>query len=127
MNTALKFKFSFSSCFPTIRAEAQTEGATLYFTDESGIHSDYYMGTTWAPRDQTPVVEVTGRRFSLNMIPAVSPRSEFQFMLHDSSVPAAVFLKFLKLLMVSTEKLVFLIVEGHPIHKAKFIRAFIEA
>ncbi len=90
-------------------------------------HSDYYMGTKWAPRDQTPVVEVTGRRFSLNMIPAVSPRGEFQFMLHDGSVNAAVFLKFLKLLMVSTEKLVFLIVEGHPIHKAKFIRVFIEA
>ena len=53
--------------YPAIRAEARATGATIYFADESGIRSDYHTGTTWAPRGQTPVVEVTGRRFSLNI------------------------------------------------------------
>ena len=72
--------------YPAIRAEAKAAGATIYFADESGIRSDYHTGTTWAPVGETPVVEVTGRRFSLNMISAVSPQGEFRFMLHDGTV-----------------------------------------
>ena len=113
--------------YPAIRAEAQALGATIYFADESGIRSDYHTGTTWAPKGQTPVVEVTGRRFSLNMISAVSPRGNFRFMLHDGSINAEVFREFLKRLLIGADKPVFLIVDGHPIHKAKLIKAFVEA
>ena len=113
--------------YPAIRAEAQAAGATIYFADESGIRSDYHTGTTWAPIGETPVVEVTGRRFSLNMISAVSPRGDFRFMLHDGSVNAEVFREFLKRLMIGAEKPVFLIVDGHPIHKAKLVKTFVEA
>ena len=63
--------------YPTIRAEAKRVGATIYFGDESGIRSDYHTGTTWAPQGQTPVVQATGRRFSLNMISAVSTQASF--------------------------------------------------
>ena len=113
--------------YPAIRAEAKVVGATIYFADESGIRSDYHTGTTWAPVGETPVVEVTGRRFSLNMISAVSPRGEFRFMLHDGSVNAEVFREFLKRLMVGAKQPVFLIVDGHPIHKAKLIKDFVAA
>ena len=113
--------------YPAIRAEAKARGATIYFADESGIRSDYHTGTTWAPVGETPVVEVTGRRFSLNMISAVSPQGGFRFMLHDGSVNAEVFREFLKRLLIGAEKPVVLIVDGHPIHKAKLIKAFVEA
>lgn len=116
-----------SELYPAIRAEAQAMGATIYFADESGIRSDYHTGTTWAPKGETPVLEVTGRRFSLNMISAVSPRGEFRFMLHDGSVTAGVFREFLKRLLIGAEKPVFLVVDGHPIHKAKLIKDFVEA
>ena len=112
--------------YPAIRAEAKTCGAKIYFADESGIRSDYHTGTTWAPVGETPVVEVTGRRFSLNMISAVSPQGEFRFMLHDGSVNAEVFLEFLKRLMIGAKRPVFLIDDGHPIHKAKLIKTFVE-
>ena len=113
--------------YPAIRAEAKAVGATIYFADESGIRSDYHTGTTWAPVGETPVVEVTGRRFSLNMISAVSPRGEFRFMVHDGSVNAEVFREFLKRLMIGAKQPVFLIVDGHPIHKAKLIKDFVAA
>ena len=112
--------------YPAIRAEAKRLGATIYFGDESGIRSDYHTGTTWAPQGQTPVVQATGRRFSLNMISAVSAQGEFRFMLHDGSVGAKVFVEFLKRLMVNAKKPVFLIVDGHPIHKAKMIKNFVD-
>lgn len=112
--------------YPAIRAEAKRVGATIYFADESGLRSDYHTGTTWSPQGQTPVVEATGRRFSLNMISAVSPRGDFRFMLHEGSVDPKVFLEFLKRLMIGADKPVFVIVDGHPIHKAKLIKAYVE-
>lgn len=45
------------------------------------MRSDYYTGTTWVPKGQTPVVEATGQRFGLNLLSAVSPRGEFRVML----------------------------------------------
>lgn len=113
--------------YPAIRAEAKAKGATIYFADESGIRSDYHAGTTWAPIGETPVVEVTGRRFSLNLISAVSPRGDFRFMLHDGSVNAEVFKEFLKRLLIGADGPVFLVVDGHPIHKAKLIKEFVAA
>lgn len=113
--------------YPAIRAEAKAVGATIYFADESGIRSDYHTGTTWAPVGETPVVEVTGRCCSLNMISAVSPRGDFRFMLHDGSVNAEVFQESLKRLTVGAKQPVFLIVDGHPIHKAELVRDYVAA
>lgn len=111
--------------FPAIRAEAKRVGATIYFGDESGLRSDYHTGTTWAPQGQTPVVEATGRRFSLNMISAISTQGELRFMLHEGRVSATVFLEFLQRLMVNAKTPVFLIVDGHPIHKAKIVQSYV--
>jgi transposase len=113
--------------YPAIRAEARQLGATIYFADESGIRSYYHTGTTWAPVGQTPVVSVTGRRFSLNMISAVSAQGEFRFMLHQGSVTAKVFKTFLKRLLVGAECPIFLIVDGHPIHKSRLVQDFVKS
>jgi hypothetical protein len=64
--------------YSAIKAEAQAAGATIYFADEAGIRFDYHTGTTWALIGETPVVTVTGRRFSFNMISAGSPRGEIR-------------------------------------------------
>lgn len=114
-----------SETFPAIKTEARAVRATIYFADESGIRSDYHTGTTWAPCGQTPVVEVTGRRFSFNMISAVSPRGDFRFMIHEGSVTAEVFKTFLKRLMVGATTPVFVIVDGHPIHKSKLVKDYV--
>lgn len=113
--------------YPAIRAEARAAGATLYFADESGIRSDYHTGTTWAPQGSTPVVEVTGRRFSLNMISAVSAQGEFRFMVHEGAVTATVFREFLSRLMLGASGPVFLVLDGHPVHKARIVQDFVKA
>lgn len=113
--------------YPTIKAEAHAVGATIYFADEAGIRSDYHTGTTWAPIGETPVVTVTGRRFSFNMISAVSPRGDFRFMIHEGTVNAQVFKEFLKRLMIGATKPVYVIVDGHSIHKAKLIKEYVDS
>lgn len=116
-----------SEDFPAIKQQARALGATVFFADESGIRSDYHTGTTWAPAGQTPIVSATGRRFSLNMLSAVSPKGEFRFMLHDGTVTAPVFKSFLQRLMAGATNPVFVVVDGHPTHKSKLVREFVDS
>lgn len=111
--------------YPAIKAEAKAAGANIYFADEAGIRSDYHTGTTWAPIGETPVVAVTGSRFSFNMISAVSPRGDFRFMIHEGTVDATVFKEFLKRLMIGATKPVFVVVDGHSTHKAKLVKEYV--
>jgi transposase len=111
--------------FPAIAAEARRVGATILFADEASIRSDYHAGTTWAPMGKTPVVEATGRRFSLNMLSAISANGQFRFMVHEGSATAKTFLELLKRLMHDAKRPVFLIVDGHQIRKAKMIKEYV--
>lgn len=113
--------------YPQIREEAKRVGDTIYFADESGLRSDYHTGTTWAPIGQTPVIQATGSRFSLNMNSAVSLQGEFRFMMHEGRVTSPVFKTFLQRLMVGAERPVFVIVDGHPIHKSRLVKDFVAA
>ncbi|MDP9136982.1 MAG: IS630 family transposase [Pseudomonadota bacterium] len=112
--------------YPKIQAIAKKEKAEIFFGDESGVRSDFHSGTTWAKRGQTPVVPATGQRFHLNMISAISPRGELRFMTTRRGVNARVFIEFLKRLLLKAKRAIFLIVDGHPSHRAKLVRQFVE-
>jgi transposase len=111
--------------YPAIRHRARREGAQIFFADEAGVRSDYHSGTTWGKRGKTPVVSGTGARFGANLISAISAQGELRFMLTKGRVTAAVFIEFLKRLLVNATKPIFLIVDGHPTHKAKSVAKFV--
>lgn len=111
--------------FPKIRAKAKKEGAIVYFGDEAGIRSDHHAGTTWAKKGETPIVRTTGQRFSVNMISAVSAQGEMRFMVTTESVNAGVFITFLKRLMAGMNRTVYLVIDGHPSHRAKKVKEFV--
>lgn len=113
--------------YPAIVKQAKKLGADIYFQDEAGIRSDYHSGTTWAKRGQTPVIKTTGARFSLNMISAISPRGHLRFMCTEGKVNASVFVEFLKRLMYQADRPIFLVVDGHPIHKLKMTKQYVES
>ncbi len=113
--------------YPQIVAEAKKVGATVYFGDESSIRSDYHTGTTWAPKGKTPVVKTTGARFSVNMIAAISARGTMRFMLYKGTMDAVLFQEFLSRLLKDSDGPVFLILDGHPVHRSKHIREFVES
>ena len=111
--------------FPKLKARSKKEKAEIYFADEAGVRSDFHSGTTWAPIGETPVVQATGARFSVNMISALSPRGDFRFMVVEGTVTAAVFIQFMKRLMTGTKKKIYLIVDGHPTHRSKLAKQFV--
>lgn len=111
--------------YPRIRAQAAREGATIYFADEAGIRSDYHSGTTWAPVGDTPVVERTGARFSVNMLSAVTPGGTLRFTVNEGTTTATVFIDFCRRLLHDAAGPVYLIVDGHPAHRAKVTQQFV--
>jgi hypothetical protein len=113
--------------FPKMRARAKREKAEVFFGDESGVRSDFHSGTTRAPRGKTPVVRDIGQGFSLNMVSAVSPRGELRFMAVRGGVGADVIIGFLKRLIHGQRHLIFLVVDGHPSHRAMNVKAFVES
>jgi len=116
-----------NTVFPEIKKRAKKLGATIYFQDESGIRSDFHSGTTWAPKGETPVIEVTGARFSLNMMGAIDMRGAFRFMVVKGSVSSEQICDLLNRLMHGAENPVFLIWDGHPTHRSKEVRECIES
>ena len=111
--------------FPAIRQLAKETGAVILFGDEAGVRSDYHAGTTWGAKGKTPVVPRTGSRSSVNMLSAVSARGELRFMLVKGRVNGAVFAEFLRRLMHNAERSVFLVLDGHSIHRSRPVRDFV--
>jgi transposase len=110
--------------YPAIRKEAEAAGAVIYFADEAGIRSDYHAGTTWSPVGQTPVVKDTGSRFSVNMISAVSAKGALRFAVYEGTTNAATFTDFCKRLLHDAPGPVYLVVDGHPAHRAAVTKEF---
>jgi transposase len=115
------------SQYPAIAKEAKKAGGTIYFADEAGIRSDHHAGTTWGAIGKTPVVKTTGARFSLNMISAVTAKGLLRFSTFNGSMTAEKFIEFCKRLMADTDGPVFLVLDGHPVHRSKKVKAFAAA
>lgn len=110
--------------YPAIQARAKAEGAEIYWGDEMGLRSDHQTGTSYSPKGKTPVVAGTGQRFSTNMISAVTNRGHLCFMVFGDSFRVRVFLDFLRRLVRQAKRKVFVIVDGHPVHRAKLVQAW---
>jgi transposase len=108
--------------YPRIRAQARKIGAEIYFGDEAGVRSDHHSGTTWGVRGKTPVVWGTGARFSLNVISAISARGNLRFMVVRGRVASEQVCEFLRRLMYRARRAVFLILDGHPMHRSQQVR-----
>jgi transposase len=112
--------------YPAIRAQARREGGVVLWLDEMGVRSDAAAGRSWAPIGKTPVIKGTGKRFRVNMISAVSNAGMLRFRLFTGSFTGAVFIDFLgRLLRDGGGRKVHLIVDGHPVHRAKAVSAWV--
>ena len=112
--------------FPAICALAKREGGMVLWLDEMGVRSDAAAGRSWAPIGQTPVIKRTGKRFRVNMLSAISNAGLLRFRLFTGSFTGPVFIDFLRrLLRDCAGRKVHLIVDGHPVHRAKLVSAWV--
>ena len=113
--------------YPVIRDEAKASGAEIHWGDEMGLRSDCQAGRSYGRKGKTPVVPGTGQRFGCNMISSITNRGTLRFMVFDQRFTAPVFIDFLSRLVRQSGRKVFLIVDGHPVHRAAKVKRWLAA
>ena len=111
--------------YPALKGRAKRVGAKIFFLDEAGFQSDPPLGRTYGLKGHTPVVVTSGQRQSLNVISAVNARGEFWAATYTGKLNAEAFVAFLKNFMKGRRGKVFLVVDGHPAHKANLVNEYV--
>jgi transposase len=81
---------------PKIQETVRKYKAVLYWEDEASVQLSPVIGKTWAPKGETPVIEVTSKRGSIAAISAISLSGHLIFRLYDKKINSDVIIEFLK-------------------------------
>jgi len=112
--------------YPAIRKQAKREKARIHWGDEMRLRSDHAAGRSYGRRGRTPVIPGTGARFGCNMVSAITNRGRLNFMVFKRRFRADVLLGFLKRLVRQVRRKVFLILDRHPVHRARKVQGWLE-
>jgi transposase len=113
--------------YPAIRRQARVENAEIHWGDEMGVRSDHQVGRSYGLRGKTPVIPGTGKRFGCNMISTITNRGQLAFMVFTERFTSVVMIKFLRRLIKHSKRKVYLIIDRHPVHRARKVRQWIHA
>lgn len=108
--------------YPTIKAEAEKEDAEIYWGDETGVKNQCNHGRSYAPKGKTPVKKSMSKRFSVNMISAITNRGKVQFLIYSENMNADKFIEFMGQLIKSSTRKVYFIVDNLRVHHSKIVR-----
>ena len=111
--------------FPAIDAQAKAQGADIYFWDESGFRADAVQGKTWAPKGQTPVIQVPGQRQKVSAASAVNSKGGFWYATYEGAMNGEVFVDLLQRMMHKRKKPLHLVVDGLPAHKRQIVKQYV--
>jgi len=113
--------------YPKIARQAKQEGAEIHWGDETGVRSDCQHGRSYAPKGQTPVIRLRGRRFSTNMISSVTNRGKVRWMIYRDTLNSETFIKFLERLAKDAGRKVILIVDNLKVHHSAPVKEWLSA
>ena len=107
--------------YPAIRERAGREGAEICWGDETGLSSKPNVGKGFSPKGKTPVAKMTGSRFGINIITAISNLGNLRFKCFEGKFNTEVFIDFLGRLCKGSSRKIFLIVDNHSVHTSKAV------
>lgn len=112
--------------YPALRAKARKHGAQIFFLDEAGFDSEPRLGRTYGLKGETPVVPTTGQRQKVNVISALTASGAFWCQMYSERLNGTLFVQFLREFMRGRAGPVYVVVDGHPAHKAKVVKDLIQ-
>lgn len=113
--------------WPKIKAHCRRWQAMLYFIDEARVSLIPVMGRTWAPKGETPIIKVTGKKGGLCVSSAISPAGRMVFRIERGKVTAIVHIEFLEQIRKHhPQRKVIVIEDKAPAHRAKKVKEFVQ-
>lgn len=112
--------------YPAVKERAQQEKAEIYWGDETGVKNQCNHGRSYAPRGKTPVKESMSKRFSVNMVSAITNQGKVQFMIYSENMNADKFIEFMQQLIKSSSRKVYLILDNLRVHHSKIVKSWEE-
>lgn len=111
--------------YPKIQKKAKLENAEIHWGDETGFCNDHHYGRDYSPRGKTPVVQISAKHVSANMISSITNQGKVRFMIYKNSMNAKTLIKFLKRLIKTCGRKIFLILDNLRVHHAKLVREWL--
>jgi len=112
--------------FPAIKARARAEGAEINWGDETGLRSDDVRGRSYALKGKTPTIRVNQRRHGCSVISVVNNKGAMRWMVFHGALNSQLLIKFLKRLVRSAPRKVFLILDNLRVHHSRQVKAWLE-
>lgn len=111
---------------PKIRRTVKKHRAILYFQDESNVSLTAFLGKTWAPRGQTPRVQVTGKRGGVAAMSAISKAGHLLFQLYEKRIASPEVIAFLgQMLAHHPRRHLVVIMDQAPPHTSRITTDYI--
>lgn len=108
--------------YPAFSQKAKDENGEIFWCDETGISTNGNLARGYAPVGQTPELRLNARKEHLNMISAVTNRGKIRWMIYDKAMNSDLLIEFMKRLIRSTSKKVFLIMDNLRVHHSQPVK-----
>lgn len=112
--------------YPIIQAHAKQENGEIYWGDETGIQNDAYLVKGFAPKGNTPAINLNVNKSRINMVSAISNQGKVRFMLYEDTMTAKRLIQFMTRLVKDVNRKVFLILDNLRVHHSKRVKAWLE-
>lgn len=112
--------------YPKISERAKSEGADIYWGDETGLRASDVRGRGFSLKGQTPVVQATATYQNLSMVSAITNKGKVSWMIVDGSVNIERFIEFLERLLHDAERTVFLVLDNLKVHHGVLVQKWVK-
>jgi transposase len=109
-----------------VKKNAAREGRTIVFVDESGLSERPPRVRTWAPRGQTPVLQMSWNWKLLSVIAGITVWN-FYFRLYPGTIRSAQLVDFLGHLRRHLRRPLLIIWDGLRAHRSRRVHQYVEA
>jgi transposase len=111
---------------PEVKEQAEQEEAQLHFVDEVGVKTSDQIGTSYAPKGNTPVQEVPKAHIEQDVISSVTPDGDLLYWAFPGTMKAEKFIDFLEHLVSEASGKIIVFADRHPAHEAKAVEEWLK-
>src|SRR5262249_14405047 len=103
--------------YPAIAQRAKSEGAHIFWCDETGARAAHHARQGYARRGEPATIDMPDPHIRQNVISAVSNKGKLRFMTYKGALNAGLFIAFLTRLLRSTTGKLFVIADHLRAHE----------